>query len=76
MRRREVKPRDRAYIDYAITGALSFGLVEIIGFLCSAIESGSQTGSGLALTVFGRVAVQLAHLSVAALNALRDSLGF
>lgn len=69
---KEAKPRDRGYIDYAITGALSFGVVETIGFLFSAIESGNETGFRLAFTVFERVAVgQLAHLSVAALTALR-----
>jgi hypothetical protein len=66
------KPRDRAYIDYAITGALSFGVIETIGFLSSAIESGNETGLRLAFTIFERVAVgRLAHLSVAALTALR-----
>lgn len=71
-KQKDAKPRDRAYIDYAITGALSFGVIETIGFLYSAIESGDQTGLALAFTIFERVAVgQLAHLSVATLTALR-----
>jgi hypothetical protein len=65
------KPRDRAYIDYAIAGALSFGLIETIGFLNAACKPGHETGPKLALTIFERVVGQFCHLSVAALTALR-----
>ena len=68
----ERKQRDRAYIDYALVGALSFGLVESLGFLYAACETGNERGSRLVLTVFERlVAGSLGHLLAAALTALR-----
>ena len=68
----ERKQRDRAYIDYALVGALSFGLVESIGFLYAACETGNESGSKLLLTVAERlVAGSLGHLLAAALTALR-----
>jgi hypothetical protein len=64
--------RNRAYIDYALAGALSFGVVESIGFLYAACEQGHETWPKLVLTLFERVVLgQLGHLSVASLTALR-----
>lgn len=64
--------RNRAYIDYVLAGALSFGLVESIGFLYTACEQGHETWPRLGLTLFERLVLgQLGHLSVAALTALR-----
>lgn len=66
------KPRNRAYIDYAMAGALSFGLVESIGFFYASCEQGNETWPRLALTVFERVILgQTGHLAVTALTALR-----
>ena len=64
--------RNRAYIDYALAGALSFGVVENIGFLYAACEQGHETGPKLVLTLFERMVVgSLGHLLVASLTALR-----
>ena len=65
------KRRDRAYVDYAVAGALGFGVVEAIGFIYPAVESGEQTWPRLMFTFFERVVDSLGHLSVAALMALR-----
>lgn len=67
------KQRNRAYIDCALAGALSFGLVENIGFLYAACKPGhEESWSKLLLTLFERVIVgQIGHVSVAALTALR-----
>lgn len=66
------KRRDRAYIDYAVAGALSFGVIETIGTLYASCERGQEAWPKLALAVVERVVFgQLAHLSVAALTALR-----
>ncbi|KAI4127593.1 MAG: hypothetical protein LQ338_003136 [Usnochroma carphineum] len=60
------------YIDYAVAGALSFGVVETIGFLYAACEGSHESWPKLALTVFERViGGALAHLLTAALTALR-----
>ncbi|KAK2761539.1 hypothetical protein FQN54_001367 [Arachnomyces sp. PD_36] len=65
------KRRTRAYLDYILAGALSFGLVESVAFLY-ACEEGNESWGGLALTAFERVVLgQLGHLSIAALTALR-----
>ena len=65
------KRRDRAYVDYAVAGALGFGVVEAMGFIYAAAESGGETGPRLMLTLFERVVGSIGHLSVAALMALR-----
>ncbi|TAQ86741.1 hypothetical protein B7494_g4947 [Chlorociboria aeruginascens] len=64
--------RNRAYIDYALAGALGFGLVEAIGFLYASCEQGHESWAQLVLIIFERVVIgQTAHLSVACLTALR-----
>ena len=64
--------RTRAYIDYALAGALSFGVVENMAFLYASCEKGHETGPKLVLTLFERMAVgSLGHLLVASLTALR-----
>lgn len=65
------KRRDRAYVDYAVAGALGFGVVEAIGFIYAAVESGGETWLRLMFTLFERVAGSIGHLLVAALMALR-----
>ena len=65
------KRRDRVYVDYAVAGALGFGVVEAIGFIYAAVESGGETWPRLMFTLFERVVGSLGHLSVAALMALR-----
>ena len=65
------KRRDRAYVDYAVASALGFGVVEAIGFIYAAVESGGETWPRLMFTLFERVVGSLGHLSVAALMALR-----
>lgn len=68
----ERKWRDRAYLDYALAGALSFGVVENLGFLYAACEKGGESWGRLGLTVVERVVVgSTGHLLVAALTALR-----
>ena len=64
--------RNRAYIDYALAGALGFSVVESIGFLYASCEQGRETGSRLIITLFERLVVcSLGHLLVASLTALR-----
>jgi len=63
--------RNRAYLDYAIAGALGFGLVETIGFIHVACETGGESWPRLMLTLFERVSGQFGHLSMAALTAIR-----
>jgi RsiW-degrading membrane proteinase PrsW (M82 family) len=64
--------RNRAYVDYALAGALSFGLVENIGFLYASCEHGHEAWPKLVLTLFERLVLgQLGHLSVACLTAFR-----
>ncbi|KAM0796948.1 hypothetical protein BDR22DRAFT_882348 [Usnea florida] len=66
------KQRNRAYIDYTVTSALSFGLVESIGFLYASCEQGHETWSKLIVTLFERIIVgSLGHLLAASLTALR-----
>ena len=65
------KRRDRAYVDYAVAGALGFGVVEAIGFIYAAVESGGESWPRLMFTLFERVVGSLGHLSLAALMALR-----
>ena len=65
------KQRNRAYIDYAVAGALSFGLVEMIGFLYGACEQGHETWPKLMATLAERMVGSLAHVLVATLTALR-----
>ncbi|KAH8771571.1 hypothetical protein F5882DRAFT_520974 [Hyaloscypha sp. PMI_1271] len=63
--------RTRAYLDYALAGALSFSLIENIGFLYAAVEKGGSW-SGLALSVFERVVVAgTGHVTMSVLTALR-----
>ncbi|KAL8761032.1 MAG: hypothetical protein Q9184_002821 [Pyrenodesmia sp. 2 TL-2023] len=59
------------YLDYALAGALSFGVVETIGFL--AVVAGSHEGWGrFALTALERIiGGALGHLLTAVLTALR-----
>ena len=64
--------RTRAYIDYALAGALSFGMIETIGYLYISCDSANETLAKSVLTLLARVIVgQVGHLSVAALTALR-----
>jgi hypothetical protein len=66
------RQRDRAYVDYALAGALGFGLVESIGFIYASCEHGYESWSKIVLTVFERIIIgQLGHLSVSVLTALR-----
>ena len=66
------RQRDRAYIDYALAGALSFGVVENIGFLYASCEKGHETWPKFVLTLFERVVFgSLGHLLTGALTALR-----
>ena len=66
------EPRNRSYIDYALAGALSFGVVENIAFLYSSCEKGRETWPKLMLTVFERVVLSsFGHLLVGSLTALR-----
>ena len=66
------KQRNRAYIDYTVTSALSFGLVESIGFLYASCEEGHESWPKLMVTLFERIIVgSLGHLLAAALTALR-----
>jgi hypothetical protein len=68
----EMKKRNRAYVDYALAGALSFALVENIGFLYSSVETGNQSWSRLAWSGFERVIIGgTGHITVAVLTALR-----
>ena len=68
----ERKPRDRAYLDYAISAALSFGVVEGIGFLHTACVTGKETGAKLALSVVERLGLgSTGHVLMAVLTALR-----
>lgn len=62
----------RAYLEYAVATALSFGLNEGIGFLAVACESANETGWLLARTVAERlIAGTAAHLLYATLTGLR-----
>ena len=65
------KPRNRAYIDYAGAGALSFGFVEMLGFLYSACEQGQEPWPRLIFTIAERAVGSLAHVLVASLTAMR-----
>ncbi|KAL9623495.1 MAG: hypothetical protein Q9160_002175 [Pyrenula sp. 1 TL-2023] len=62
--------RSRAYLDYVLAGALSFGLNETLLTLFSACQN--ETGSKLAVTVSERLVFGcLGHLLPAVLTALR-----
>jgi RsiW-degrading membrane proteinase PrsW (M82 family) len=64
--------RSRAYIDYGLAGALSFSVVESMGFLYVACEQGQETWPKLLLTLFERMVLgQTGHLLFACLTALR-----
>lgn len=64
--------RNRAYIDYALVGALSFGVIETIGFIYASCEQGHQSWPKLMLTLFERMFVgAFGHLLAASLTALR-----
>ncbi|MCJ1396340.1 hypothetical protein MMC18_009229 [Xylographa bjoerkii] len=64
--------RNRAYIDYVLAGALSFGLIESIGFLYAFCKQGHESWPKLVLTLFERIVLgQLGHMSIALLTALR-----
>jgi RsiW-degrading membrane proteinase PrsW (M82 family) len=68
----ERKQRSRAYIDYVLAGALSFSVVENIGFLYVSCEQGHETWPRLLLTLFERIVLgQTGHLLCASLTALR-----
>ncbi|KAK3706292.1 hypothetical protein LTR37_012807 [Vermiconidia calcicola] len=70
--KKDSKLQNRAYLDYALSGALSFCLMEGLGFLYVSCVQGEESGSKLALTVFERVALGFSgHLLMAALTALR-----
>ena len=65
------KQRNRAYIDYAVAGALGFGVVEGIGFLYAACEEAHEAWPKLMFTLFERVVGSVGHLLLASLIALR-----
>ena len=66
------QPHDRAYLDYAMAGALSFGVTENIGFLYAACEKGQDTWSRFMLTLCERIVFgSSGHLLTSALTALR-----
>jgi RsiW-degrading membrane proteinase PrsW (M82 family) len=68
----ERQKRNRAYLDYALAGALAFSLVENIGFLYASVEKGNETWSRLCLSVFERVIIGgTGHITMAVLTALR-----
>ena len=69
---RQRQQRDRAYVDYPLAGALSFGLVESIDFIYASCEHGYESWPKIVLTLFERIIIgQLGHLSVSVLTALR-----
>ena len=64
--------RDRAYIDYALAGAMSFSVIENLGFLYVACQPGHEAWPKLMLTLLERVVVgSTGHILTAALTALR-----
>ena len=64
--------RNRAYLDLVLSSALSFGLVEGIGFLYTACEQQQQSWPILLRTLFERLLLgSTGHLLVATLTALR-----
>ena len=66
------KPRNRAYIDYALAGALSFGVVENVAFLYASCEKGHETWPNLLRTIFERIVIgATGHLLVTCVTALR-----
>ena len=66
------KQRNRAYIDYTVTSALGFSLVESIGFLYGSCEQGHEAWPRLMVTLVERIIVgSLGHLLAASLTALR-----
>jgi hypothetical protein len=66
------KLRDRAYIDYALAGALSFGIVECIGSMYGACVDGQKTLPKILLTLFERVVIgSFGHLLLGTSTALR-----
>ena len=68
----EREKRNRAYIDYALAGALSFGMIETIGFLCASCEGTNESLAKSTLNLLARVIIgQAGHLSVATLTAIR-----
>ncbi|KAL8904436.1 MAG: hypothetical protein Q9207_003265 [Kuettlingeria erythrocarpa] len=72
-RRFNSKTASAPYLDYALAGALSFGVVETIGFLAAAAAADSQQSwPKFALTILERVvAGALGHLLTSVLTALR-----
>ena len=70
-RAEERKRRDGAYVDYAVAGALGFGLVEAICFISADVELGVETWSRMMFTLLEPAVGSLGHLLVAALMALR-----
>jgi len=71
-REKERKERNRAYIDYAVAGALSFTLIESIGFIYGTAEQDQGTWPIFIMTCAERLFMApIAHLSVGALSALR-----
>lgn len=66
------KSRTRQYLDYALAGSLSFGVIENIAFLYAAVEGAGQSSTKLLVTALERVVFASAgHLLAAALSALR-----
>jgi RsiW-degrading membrane proteinase PrsW (M82 family) len=69
---RKTQHRNRVYIDYAISTALSFGLLESIGFIYAARQDSCDTWPKFLLTLVERLVIgQIGHLSAAALTAIR-----
>lgn len=68
----ETMKRNRAFVDYTLSGALSFALVENIGFLYASVETANETWPRLALSVFERVIIGgTGHITMAVMTALR-----
>ncbi|KAL9113466.1 MAG: hypothetical protein Q9227_002507 [Pyrenula ochraceoflavens] len=64
--------RDRAYLDYALSSALAFSVVENIGFFYASCEGANESWPRIALTLVERSVLGSAgHVLAAALTALR-----
>ncbi|KAG9238461.1 hypothetical protein BJ875DRAFT_450787 [Amylocarpus encephaloides] len=66
------QPPSRAYLDYALAGALSFGVIENIGFIYVSCAPGLESWSKLIGTLAERITVgATGHALLASITALR-----
>jgi RsiW-degrading membrane proteinase PrsW (M82 family) len=65
------KVQNRAYIDYVMAGALSFSVVEAIGFIYAAGDQGREKWPRMMLILLERIPGQVGHVAVALLSAVR-----